>query len=98
MYQFVIQINKQYLGKLTDFDVLFVYSSVAQPFYTCGTLNIVGIPTSFCMLWGVGKMIYGIDWPRQLLINRPQSKNVLFDVHNYPSYYVIYFKYIHYLK
>jgi hypothetical protein len=28
---------------------------------------------------------YGIDWPRQLLINRPQSKNVLFDVHNYPS-------------
>jgi hypothetical protein len=30
-------------------------------------------------------MVYGIDWQRQLLINRPQPKNVLFDVHNYPS-------------
>jgi hypothetical protein len=41
----------------------------------------------FCILWeeGGGEMVYGIDWPRQLLINRPQSKNVLFDVHNYPS-------------
>jgi hypothetical protein len=34
---------------------------------------------------GGGEMVYGIDWPRQLLINRPQPKNVLFDVHNYPS-------------
>jgi hypothetical protein len=41
-----------------------------------------------------GEMVYGIDWPRQLIINRPQPKNVLFDVHNY----VTYFKYIHYLK
>jgi hypothetical protein len=30
-----------------------------------------------------GEMVYGINWPR-LLINRPQLKNVLFDVHNYP--------------
>jgi hypothetical protein len=35
--------------------------------------------------WGGGEMVYGIVWPRQLLINRPQPKNVLFDVHNYPS-------------
>jgi hypothetical protein len=47
---------------------------------------------------GGGKMVYGIDWPRQLLINRPQPKNVLFDVHNYPSLLLCYFKYIHYLK
>jgi hypothetical protein len=33
---------------------------------------------------GGGEMVYGIDWPQQLLINRPQPKNVLFDVHNYP--------------
>jgi hypothetical protein len=32
------------------------------------------------------EMVYGTDWPRQLLINRPQPKNVLFDVHNYPSF------------
>jgi hypothetical protein len=32
-----------------------------------------------------GGMVYGIDWPRLLLINRPQPKNVLFYVHNYPS-------------
>jgi hypothetical protein len=31
-------------------------------------------------------MVYGIDWPRQLLINRPQPKNILFVVHNYPSF------------
>jgi hypothetical protein len=30
-------------------------------------------------------MVYGIDWPRQLFINRPQPKNVLLDVHNYLS-------------
>jgi hypothetical protein len=47
---------------------------------------------------GGGEMVYGIDWPRQPLINRPQPKHVLFDVHNYPSLYVIYFKYIYYLK
>jgi hypothetical protein len=34
---------------------------------------------------GGGEMVYGIDWPRQLLTNRPQLKNVLADVHNYPS-------------
>jgi hypothetical protein len=32
-----------------------------------------------------GGTVYGVDRPRQLLINRPQPKNVLFDVHNYPS-------------
>jgi hypothetical protein len=35
--------------------------------------------------WGGGEMVYGTDWPRQLLINRPQPKNVLFDVNNYPT-------------
>jgi hypothetical protein len=35
--------------------------------------------------WGGGKMVYGIDWPRQFIINLPQPQNVLFDVHNYPS-------------
>jgi hypothetical protein len=44
-----------------------------------------GTPTPFCILFGGREMVYGIDWPRQLLINRPQPKNVLFDVHNYPS-------------
>jgi hypothetical protein len=39
----------------------------------------------FAYCKGGGEMVYGIDWPRQLLINRPQLKNVLFDVHNYPS-------------
>jgi hypothetical protein len=34
---------------------------------------------------GGGELVYGIDWPRKLLINRPQPKNVLFGVHNYPS-------------
>jgi hypothetical protein len=32
-----------------------------------------------------GGIVYGIDWQLQLLINRPQPENVLFDVHNYPS-------------
>jgi hypothetical protein len=32
-----------------------------------------------------GGLVYGINWLRQLLINRPQPKNVLFNVHNYPS-------------
>jgi hypothetical protein len=32
-----------------------------------------------------GEMVYGTDWPRQLLINRHQPKNVLFYVYNYPS-------------
>jgi hypothetical protein len=40
--------------------------------------------TRFAIVGG-GGMIYVIDWPRQLLINRPQPKNVLFDVHNHPS-------------
>jgi hypothetical protein len=30
-----------------------------------------------------GEMVYGIDWPR-LLINRPQPKQVVYDVRNYP--------------
>jgi hypothetical protein len=68
----------------------FVYISVAQPFYTRGTLNIVEESWRHTnpilhIVEGRGEMVYGIDWPRQLLINRPQSKNVLFDVHNYPS-------------
>jgi hypothetical protein len=33
---------------------------------------------------GGGGGVYGIVWP-QRLINRPQPKNVLFDVPNYPS-------------
>jgi hypothetical protein len=36
----------------------------------------------FAYCKGGGEMVYGIDWPRQLLINRPQPENVLFDVHN----------------
>jgi hypothetical protein len=39
----------------------------------------------FCILGGVGGVVYGIDWPWQLHINRPQPENVLFDVHNYSS-------------
>jgi hypothetical protein len=45
--------------------------------------------------WGGGNGL----WHRlaaKTSINRPQLKNVLFDVHLY--YYVIYFKYIYYLK
>jgi hypothetical protein len=70
------------------------YFSVAQSFYTRGTLNIVEeswrhtnpILHIVCLcVGGGGDMVYGIDWPQQLLINRPKSKNVLFDVHNYPS-------------
>jgi hypothetical protein len=41
--------------------------------------------TKYCRRVMAAQMVYGIDWPRQLLINRPQPKNVLFDVHNYPS-------------
>jgi hypothetical protein len=29
-------------------------------------------------------MVYGVYWPPKIIINRPQPKNVLFDVHNYP--------------
>jgi hypothetical protein len=64
------------------------YTSVAQPFYTHGTLNIVEESwqhTSPILHIGGGEMVYGIDWPQQLLINRPQPKNALFDVHNYPA-------------
>jgi hypothetical protein len=80
-----------------------LYFSAAQPFYTRGTLNNVEEswrhtnPILHISLRG--EMVYGIDWPRKLLLNRPQPKKVLFDVHNYPSLlYVIYFKCIHYLK
>jgi hypothetical protein len=34
---------------------------------------------------GGGGGVYGIDLPRQLPIKQTQTKNVLFDVHNYPS-------------
>jgi hypothetical protein len=72
-----------------SFLILFTYSSVAQPFYTRGTLNIVEeswLHTNPILHIIEGEeMVYGIDWSRQLLINRPQPKNVLFDVHNYPS-------------
>jgi hypothetical protein len=37
---------------------------------------------AYCGGW---EMVYGIDWPWQVLINRSQPKNVLFDVHNYAS-------------
>jgi hypothetical protein len=66
-----------------------VYTSVAQPFYTRGTLNIVEESwrhtNPILHIVGWGEMVYGIDWSRQVLINRPQPKNVLFDVRNYPS-------------
>jgi hypothetical protein len=65
------------------------YNSVVQLFYTRGTLNIVEESwrhtNPILHIVGGGEMVYGIDWPRQLLINRPQQKNVPFDVHNYPS-------------
>jgi hypothetical protein len=77
----------------------------AQPFYTRGTLNIVEeswwhTNPILHIVEGGGEMVYGIDWPRQLLINRPQPRNVPFDVHNCTSQllYVICFKCIHYLK
>jgi hypothetical protein len=54
------------------------YASVAQPFYTRGTLNIVKESwrhtNPILHIVGGGEMVYGIDWPRQLLINRPQPK------------------------
>jgi hypothetical protein len=67
-----------------------VYTSVAQPLYTRGTLNIDEeswrhTPPFLHLGGGGGEMVCGIDWPRQLLMNRPQPKKVLFDVHNYPS-------------
>jgi hypothetical protein len=67
------------------------WGSVAQPFYTRGTLNIVEESRRHTnpilhIVGGIGgEMVYGIDWPRQLLMNRPKPKNVLFDVYNYPS-------------
>jgi hypothetical protein len=67
---------------------LITYLSVAQPFYTRGTLNIVEESwrhTKTILHVVGGGMVYGIDWPQQLLINRPQPKNVLFYVHNYLS-------------
>jgi hypothetical protein len=33
----------------------------------------------FIYCGGGGEMVFGIDWPRQHLINLPQPKNVLFD-------------------
>jgi hypothetical protein len=79
------------------------YISVAQPFYTRGTLNIVEESRRhtnpiFHIVGRGGEMVYGIDWPRQLLINRPQRKMfyLMFTIILY--YYAIYFKYIHYLK
>jgi hypothetical protein len=74
------------------FQIQIGLSSVAQPFYTRGTLNIVEESWRHTNLIlhivgeGGGEMVYGIDWPRQLLINLPEPKNVLFDVHNYPSF------------
>jgi hypothetical protein len=70
--------------------MFFPQRSVAQPFYTRGALNIVEeswrhTNPIFHIVGGGGEMVYGIYWLRQLLINRPQPKNVLFDVHNYPS-------------
>jgi hypothetical protein len=71
----------------------FVYFSaplycVAQPFYTRDTINIVEESwqhtNPILHIVGRGEMVYGIDWPRQLLMKRPQPKNILFDVHNYP--------------
>jgi hypothetical protein len=79
------------------------YASAAQPFYTHGTLNIVKESwrhtNPILHIGGRGEMVYGIDWPRQIRINRPQPKNVLFDGHNYPSKLLCHlFKKIHYLK
>jgi hypothetical protein len=61
-----------------------------QPLYARGTLNIVEpswrhTSPILNIVGGGGETVYGIDCQRQLLINRPQPKNVLFDVHNYPS-------------
>jgi hypothetical protein len=55
---------------------------------------------AYCGGEGGGKMVFGIDWPRQLLINRLQPKNVPFDVHNYPYLLLrhLFKKYINYLK
>jgi hypothetical protein len=65
-------------------------NSVAQRFYTRGTLNIVEESWRHTnpilhIVVGEGEIVYGIDQPRQLLTNRPQPKNILFDIHNYPS-------------
>jgi hypothetical protein len=71
------------------FNFALEYAGVGQTFYTCGTLNIVEESwrhtNPILHIVGEGEVVCGIDWPRQLLINRPQPKNVLFDVHNYPS-------------
>jgi hypothetical protein len=76
------------VGYFCDGVELSLSRSVAQPFYTRGTLNIVEESwrhtNRILHIVGRGEMVYGIDWQRQLLINRPQPKNVLFDVHNYP--------------
>jgi hypothetical protein len=39
----------------------------------------------FAYCGGGGGMVYGIDWPRQLIKKRPQQKNVQYDVQNCPS-------------
>jgi hypothetical protein len=58
-------------------------NTVAQPFYTRGTLNIV--EESWWHTNTFLHIVEGGDSLWQLLINRPQPKNILFDVYNYPS-------------
>jgi hypothetical protein len=77
-------------------------SSIAQPSYTHGTLNIVEESWQHTnpILHIVGvEMVYGTDWPRQILLIDPNRKMfylMFIIIHLY--YYVIYFKYIHCLK
>jgi hypothetical protein len=80
---------QQLYSKAVQTMLVFLQVSVAQPLYTRGTLNIVEESwrhtNPIFHIVGEGRgMVYGIDWLRQLLINQPQPKNVLFDVHNYP--------------
>jgi hypothetical protein len=97
--------NRDEFGYCKKTKALAAFTSVAQPFYTRGTLNIVEEPWRHTnpilhiVGSGGGEMVYDIDWPRQLLINRPQPKKVLFDFHNYLSLLLCHlFKNIHYLK
>jgi hypothetical protein len=60
----------QFCGFIPLFPLLvcFVWGSVAQPFYTRGTLNIVEESwrhtNPILHIVGWGEMVYGIDWPR----------------------------------